>query len=203
VFPVRILFSKACWCTCDARLARCWKLVLQTVQARKAPSSLAKICLQQPATSSVPDSQQVAQAAHVVLDRRQHGPLGLVAIPVSVWLKVGIMTGAPRRAFQIVVAATRNWGIGMRGGLPFELPGAPTVQNSLKAHFNSTDCTGYVTGGCLSALLLPWPAAQQQQQRTCPHVLLDNVCSCCIVQVTWHTSKSSPAKPAAPSCAMQ
>jgi hypothetical protein len=34
------------------------------------------------------------------------------------------MTGAPRRAFQIVVAATKNWGIGLRGGLPFELPGA-------------------------------------------------------------------------------
>lgn len=29
----------------------------------------------------------------------------------------------PSRAFQIVVAATRNWGIGSGGGLPFDLPG--------------------------------------------------------------------------------
>ncbi|KAF8055936.1 hypothetical protein HT031_006575 [Scenedesmus sp. PABB004] len=34
------------------------------------------------------------------------------------------MTGVrPARAFQIVVAATRSWGIGKDGGLPFSLPG--------------------------------------------------------------------------------
>jgi hypothetical protein len=32
-------------------------------------------------------------------------------------------TMRPSRAFQIVVAATRNWGIGSGGGLPFDLPG--------------------------------------------------------------------------------
>lgn len=34
------------------------------------------------------------------------------------------MTGTrPQRAFQIVVAATRSWGIGNKGDLPFSLPG--------------------------------------------------------------------------------
>jgi hypothetical protein len=37
------------------------------------------------------------------------------------------MTGArSQRAFQIVVAATRSWGIGNKGDLPFSLPGKPS-----------------------------------------------------------------------------
>jgi hypothetical protein len=37
------------------------------------------------------------------------------------------MTGVrPQRAFQIVVAATRTWGIGNKGDLPFSLPGKPS-----------------------------------------------------------------------------
>lgn len=36
---------------------------------------------------------------------------------------ISTMTGAPKRAFQLVVAASRNWGIGVKGGLLFKLPG--------------------------------------------------------------------------------
>lgn len=65
------------------------------------------------------------------------------------------MTGAPKRAFQIVVAVTKNWGIGLRGGLPFELPGDMAYFKKLTSQASSTKVRNVVIMGRTTYLSIP------------------------------------------------
>ncbi|WIA20221.1 hypothetical protein OEZ85_006063 [Tetradesmus obliquus] len=66
------------------------------------------------------------------------------------------MTGTrPQRAFQIVVAATRSWGIGNKGDLPFSLPGDMAYFKKLTASTSSPKRKNAVIMGRKTFLSIP------------------------------------------------
>ncbi|KAF6261177.1 thymidylate synthase/dCMP hydroxymethylase domain-containing protein [Scenedesmus sp. NREL 46B-D3] len=69
---------------------------------------------------------------------------------------VAQMTGVrPQRAFQIVVAATRTWGIGSKGDLPFSLPGDMAYFKKLTSQTCSPKLKNAVIMGRKTFLSIP------------------------------------------------
>eukprot|EP00775_Hariotina_reticulata_P006877 gene6877-7093_t len=64
-------------------------------------------------------------------------------------------TMRPGRAFQIVVAVTRNWGIGSGGGLPFDLPGDMKYFRQLTSQTSSPKVRNAVIMGRKTFLSIP------------------------------------------------